>query len=68
MDTTDYLYRVLVPAAESFRILIQGTKRQFMAIKNSKSCRVKFVNKSIEKEWLEFCKKNNLQNDADLEY
>ncbi|ENT2247961.1 hypothetical protein [Salmonella enterica] len=67
-NSAEYLYFVLVPVAEVFRAELPDGKRSFMAIKNSKSCRVKFGNKQIEKNWQSFCKSHELKNDTELEY
>lgn len=67
-SSAEYLYFVLVPVAEVFRAELPEGKRSFMAIKNFKSCRVKFGNKQIEKNWQSFCKSHELKNDTELEY
>lgn len=67
-NSTEYLYFVLIPVAEIFRAELPQVKRSFMAIKNAKSCRVKFGNKLIEKNWQSFCKSHELKNDTELEY
>lgn len=68
MDTNTYLYMVLVPVAEVFRSELHKGKAPMMAIRNSKSCRVKFTSKTLDKKWCKFCKENELKNDSDLEY
>lgn len=68
MNTNDYLYLVLVPIAEVFRSRFPKGSAPFSAIRNNKTCRVKFSSKRLEKEWQEFCKNNELKNDPKLEY
>jgi len=68
MNTNDYLYLVLIPVAEVFRSKFPEGKAPFSAIRNARQCRVKFVGKRLEREWQEFCKQNELKNDATLEY
>lgn len=68
INTTDYLYLVLVPVAMAFRGRYQEGKAPFSAVRNNKTCRVKFVNKKQEKEWIKFCIDNELKNDQNLEY
>ncbi|MNE53045.1 hypothetical protein D3C80_1477470 [compost metagenome] len=68
MDTTEYLYLVLIPVAEVFREPLEAGKRSFAAIKNARACRVKFGDKQIEKNWQAFCEKHGLKNDPALEY
>ncbi|EKK4042862.1 hypothetical protein SMC37_000585 [Cronobacter sakazakii] len=67
-SSTEYLYFVLVPVAELFRAELPQRKRSFMAIKNAKTCRVKFGDKQIEKNWQNFCESHGLKNDTGLEY
>lgn len=67
-NSTEYLYFVLVPVAELFRAELPQRKRSFMAIKNAKTCRVKFGDKQIEKNWQNFCESHDLKNDTGLEY
>jgi len=76
-EHNDYLYLVLVPLAEAFRSdFPEGTAqflaisrfKQFSAISRFKQCRVKFFCKRLEREWQEFCKQNELNNDTSLEY
>ena len=47
---------------------IQKGSAPFSAIRNNKTCCVKFTSKRFEKEWQEFCKNNELKNDPKLEY
>lgn len=68
MNTNDYLYLVLIPVAEVFRSRFQKGSAPFNAIKNNRTCRVKFISKRLDKEWQEFCKNNELKNDPELEY
>lgn len=68
MDTNTYLYLVLVPVAEVFRKEFDEKKRPFNAIRNFKQCRIKFLDKNVEKEWQKFCTQNELKNDTTLEY
>jgi len=68
INTTDYLYLVLVPSARAFRGQWDEGKAPFKATKNAKQCRVEFVSKSQEKLWQKFCVDNELKNDTSLEY
>ena len=68
MNTNDYLYLVLIPVAETFRSRFPKGSASFCAIRNYKSCRVKFSGKRLEKEWQEFCSEHDLKNDSQLEY
>jgi len=68
MSIADYLYSVLIPAANSFRSQLPQRNKPFSAIKNAKSCRVKFLDKKTEKKWVDFCRENQLKNDSKLEY
>lgn len=66
LNTTDYLYLILVPSAQAWRGRFPEGKAPFNAIRNFKQCRVEFLSKKIEKEWVQFCEDNKLQNDATL--
>lgn len=68
IKTTDYLHLVLVPVAMAFRGQYPEGKAPFSATRNNNTCRVKFVNKKQEKEWVKFCFDNELKNDKNLEY
>lgn len=68
INTTDYLYLVLVPVAQAFRGRYDDGKAPFNAIKNHYSCRVQFICKKQEKEWVKFCEDYKLKNDATLTY
>lgn len=68
INTTDYLYLVLVPCADAFRGQWEKGRAPFKATKNAKQCRVEFVNNSQEKLWQKFCADNELKNDTSLEY
>ncbi len=68
INTNNYLYLVLVPVAEVFRARFPKGSCPFNAIRNAKSCRVKFTGIRIEREWQKFCAENELRNDSELEY
>lgn len=68
MDTSSYLYLVLLPVAEVFRPEFPKGKAKFSAMRNMKSCRIKFEGKRIEKDWQKFCLEHELKNDSTLEY
>lgn len=68
METADYLYAVLVPAASEFNKMLTARRRGFMAIRNGKSCRAKFFSKAAEKDWVRLCAERGLKNDTKLEY
>lgn len=67
MNTIDYLYLVLVPVAEVFRSKFPEGKAPFIAMRNAKQCRVKFISKRLDKEWQDFCKTHALKNDSSME-
>lgn len=68
METADYLYDVLVPAASEFNKRLAARGRGFMAIRSGKSCRAKFFSKAAEKDWVKLCTERGLKNDTKLEY
>lgn len=68
MNTSSYLYLVLVPVAQAFREKFDKKDWQFSAIRDHKRCRVKFVNKKYEKQWQDFCVEHELKNDLTVEY
>lgn len=68
METADYLYEVLVPAAQEFNKMLTPSRRGFMAIRKGKSCRAKFISKAAEKGWVRLCAERGLKNDTKLEY
>ncbi|EPC4490470.1 hypothetical protein [Serratia sp. Je.1.23.a] len=68
METADYLYDVLIPAASEFNKMLTARRRRFMAIRNGKSCRAKFFSKAAEKDWVRLCAERGLKNDTKLEY
>lgn len=68
IDTTVYLYKILVPVAEAYRSEFPKDRRSFDAIRNPVSCRVKFSNKVYEAGWQKFCQDNGLKNDTNLKY
>lgn len=68
INTVDYLYLILVPSAQAFRGRYDDGKAPFKATRNGKQCRVEFVDKNQELEWVKFCEENELKNDVTLEY
>lgn len=66
IDTNVYLNLVLVPVAELFRSRFPTGSAPFMAISNSRECRIKFTSRRLEREWQQFCKDNELQNHSTL--
>lgn len=68
MNTIDHLYLVLVPVAQTFRKKFAEKYWPMMAQRNSTTCRVRFVNQAVEKEWQAFCEEHQLNNDSSLEY
>ena len=68
VNTIDYLYLILVPAAKAFRERYGDGKAPFKATRNCRQCRIEFIDKEQEMEWQEFCLKNELKNDASLEF
>lgn len=68
INTIDYLYLILVPAAKAFRGRYEEGKAPFKATRNCKQCRIEFLDKEQEIEWQRFCLENELKNDASLEF
>lgn len=68
MNTADYLYDVLVPAASEFNKTLTARRQGFVAIRNVKLCRAKFFSKAAEKAWVKLCAERGLKNDTKLEY
>lgn len=68
INTSEYLYLVLVPCAQAFRGQWDEGKAPFNALRNVKSCRIEFVDKKQEAAWQAFCVSNELKNDTTLEY
>lgn len=64
----DYLNRVLVPIASVFRDKYPEGKAPFLATKSPDGCRVTFLNKNQERDWVAFCKEHDLKNNTSVEY
>lgn len=68
MDSSEYLYLILVPVAQVFRKELPEGKAPFSALKKGNKCRVKFLNEKHDKGWRSFCDRHDLKNDESLEY
>lgn len=68
MDTTEYLYLVLLPVAEVFRKQLPATQQIMTVLYRADTCRIKFSTRSADKKWQQFCDKHGLKNDQSLEY
>lgn len=64
----EYLYFVLVPVAEEFRKQALSKNGSFVAINSGRKCRIKFSDKTLDKNWQAFCAQHELKNDSRLEY
>lgn len=64
----EYLYFVLVPVAEEFRKHALSKNGSFFGINKGCKCRVKFLDKTLDKNWQAFCAQHELKNDNHLEY
>lgn len=67
-EHNEYVTLVLTPVAMAWREQFPKTKQPFSLIKNAYSCRIKFMNKTVEKQWQKFCLTHNIKNDETLEY
>lgn len=47
---------------------LSGTRRQAVIISQRDRVRVRFLTKSVEKQWVAYCKEFNIPNDETLKY
>lgn len=47
---------------------ITGTRGESVIISQRDRVRIRFLTKSIDKQWIAYCKKFNIPNDETLEY
>lgn len=67
-ETNEYAHLILTPVAQAWREQFPKAKQPFSLIKNARECRIKFVNKKVDKEWQAFCRVHNLKSEETLEY
>lgn len=65
-ELNEYAHLVLTPVAQAWKE--KYPKASFSLIKNAYTCRIKFSNKKVEKEWQAFCRTHSLKNEETLEY
>lgn len=64
----NYGFDVLVPVARQFREDRDKINEKFKLTSNGANHRVEFINKNLEKDWVEFCVTHGLNNDTSLKY
>lgn len=67
MQTQQYLHLILIPVACAFRDDKLRSTAGFVFGLNKHTCRVKFKDDALEKEWQSFCRTNNLKNEETFE-
>ena len=63
-----YGYDVLVPVARQFREDKDMESSLFKLYSKNKIHRVEFIDKKLEKLWVEFCEFHKLANDTSIRY
>lgn len=64
----NYGLDVLVPVARQFKGGRDKVNEKFKLTSRGVNHRVEFINKKLEKDWVEFCVSHGLNNDTSLKY